>query len=79
MATKGSTYAQDTPDGTRKHREHIKEMADAAKARRAKKGRGNGKRYLYNGVKSIRPVEVQAMRGHAILAAHDQYGRPVNV
>lgn len=61
------------------HRKLVKEMADAAKARRKAKGRGNGKRYLYNGVKAIRPVEVQAMRGHAILAGIDQNGRPVNV
>lgn len=61
------------------HRKLVAEMADAAKARRAKKGRGNGKRYLYNGVKAIRPVEVQAMRGHDVLAGIDHEGRPVNV
>jgi hypothetical protein len=52
MAEKGSTYGQDTPPGVKRHREHVKMMAEAAKARRAKKGRGNGKRYCYNGVKT---------------------------
>ncbi len=52
MATQGSTYGQATPEGVMRHRKHIKEQADAAKARRQKKGRGNGKRYVYNGVKN---------------------------
>lgn len=65
MAVKGSTYEQETPEGTKRHREHVKAMADAAKARRAKKGRGNGKRYCYNGRKGVwpsvqKPLEVLA-------------------
>jgi hypothetical protein len=51
MAEKGSTYAQDIPEGVKRHREHVKQMSEAAKERRQKKGRGNGKRYLYNGIK----------------------------
>ena len=35
------------------HRKLMAEMAEAAKSRRDKKGRGNGKRYIYNGVKPV--------------------------
>lgn len=66
MATKGSTYAQEMPEGTKRHRAHVKEMADAAKAQRRKKGRGNGKRYCYQGIKGQHP-SVQKPLG--ILAA----------
>lgn len=55
MATKGSTYAQEVPEGTARHREHVKMMREAAKARRRAKGRGNGKRYCYNGIKGVYP------------------------
>ena len=44
MATKGSTYAQDMPEGVKKHRAHVKEQAEAAKARRQKKARERGER-----------------------------------
>lgn len=51
MAVKGSTYDQPLPDSIRKHRVYMKELQDAAKARRQRKGRGNGKRYCYDGRK----------------------------
>ncbi len=72
MATQGSTYGQATPEGVMRHRKHIKEQADAAKAQRRKKGRGNGKRYCYNGIKgkwpsAQKPLEVLAnMAGNAV-------------
>ena len=44
MATKGSTYAQEMPEGVKKHRAYVKEMAEAAKARRQEKARKRGER-----------------------------------
>lgn len=63
MATKGSTYAQDMPEGVKRHRALLKEVRDAVKAYRAKKGRGNGKRYLYNGVKPVKEVPQTGQKG----------------
>lgn len=42
-------------EGSKRHRAHVKMMAEAAKARRAAKGRGHGKRYCYNGIKGVYP------------------------
>lgn len=49
-----SSDAQQTKQyvGHVKNRAHQAMMRDAAKARRQAKGRGNGKRYCYNGVKA---------------------------
>jgi hypothetical protein len=68
MATQGSTYRQEMPDGPARHRKHVAEMAAGAKARRAKKGRGNGKRYLYDGKKEISPTHKAAIKAVEVLA-----------
>lgn len=72
MATKGSTYAQEMPEGVKKHREHVKDMTEAAKARRAKKGRGNGTRYKYDG--GITPVVPKG-----VIHGVDSDGNPVSI
>ena len=69
MATQGSTYRQEMPDGPARHRKHLAEMAEGAKARRAKKGRGNGKRYLYDGKKDISPSHKAVIHAHEVLGA----------
>ena len=48
-----------------KHHEHLAMMAKAAKSRRQAKGRGNSKRYCYQGVKGQFP-SYQAKAGAAI-------------
>lgn len=59
----GARAASCDPENTKQyaghvaHRKHIAFEQEAAQARRAKKGRGNGKRYCYNGIK---PVESNA-------------------
>lgn len=70
MATKGSTYAQDMPEGAVKHCAHVKMMAEAAKAQRAKKGRGNGKRYAYNGIKDFGPRHQDHKTALKVLGEH---------
>ena len=62
MASQGSTYGQALPEGVAKHRKLLAEEAEAARERRRKKGRGNGKRYKFDGKKG------QVQQAHDLLA-----------